>query len=206
MGSALRTWHVRHPTAQACSESTLHVMPACRGVRGIASSCPRRRRPTDGAGAPPTEQLVAWAWIRGWLSMARRLLLEAIGAARLQPPPGLGPGLVPAGRIRGPIRGDATRPRRGAEAHETRTSPVHRSAVRFGAGLESGIAVGAGGGRGQRRGSLIGGRSPDAPRALAASPAAISGDGLTPVLRETLEPGAKCAGLRNIYRRDCRAV
>jgi hypothetical protein len=81
---------------------------------------------------------------------------------------------------------------------DTSEPGAHRSAVRFGAGLESGMAVGAGGGRGQRRGSFIGGRSPNAPRALAASPAAMSRDGLTPVLRETLEPGAKCAGLRNI--------
>jgi hypothetical protein len=123
MGSALRTWHVRHSTAQACSESTLHVEPACRGVRGIASSGPRRRRRTDSAAAPPTGQLVARAWIRSWPSMARRLLLEALGAARLQPPPGLGSGPVPAGRNRGPIRGDATRPRRGAEVPRDTSEP-----------------------------------------------------------------------------------
>jgi len=49
-----------------------------------------------------------------------------------------------------------------------------RREQRSAAGLEQGMTVGAGGGRGQRRGSFIGGRSPKAPRALAASPAAMS--------------------------------
>jgi hypothetical protein len=57
-------------------------------------------------------------------------------------------------------------------------------------GLSPGMTVGAGGGRGQRRGSFIGGRSPEAPRALAASPAAMSQE------QETPEPGATRAGLR----------
>ena len=54
------------------------------------------------------------------------------------------------------------------------TSRASRREQRSAAGLEQGMTVGAGGGRGQRRGSFIGGRSPKAPRALAASPAAMS--------------------------------
>jgi len=71
---------------------------------------PRRRREADGAAPSTAPHPVAAARIQGRERMARRLQWESLGAERLQPPPGLGSGPVPAGRNRGPIRGDATRP------------------------------------------------------------------------------------------------
>jgi hypothetical protein len=66
-------------------------------------------------------------------------------------------------------------PTRAGRRIQDPTSRASRREQRSAAGLEQGMTVGAGGGRGQRRGSFIGGRSPKAPRALAASPAAKRG-------------------------------
>jgi len=76
----------------------------------------------------------------------------------------------PEGRNRGPTRGSGSGP---AERRFTRMLGTFRPSLpgapsRAPKFAQLGWTVGAGGGRGQRRGSFIGGRSPEAPRALAA--------------------------------------
>ena len=140
-------------------------------MMGLVSARPRRRRRADGAALGDAIQLVAGVSIPWRPTMARRLLSEATGAATLRPPPGLVRGPCPRVAIGG--RSEGTRPdragrRKSDPSRRTSPAPTKRSQH---AGLEHEMTVGVGGGRGQRRGSFIGGRSPDAPRALAASPA-----------------------------------
>jgi len=73
----------------------------------------------------------------------------------------------PEGRNRGPTRGSGSGP---AERRSPGTFRSSHSVApsRTPERVRPGWTVGAGGGRGQRRGSFIGGRSPEAPRALAA--------------------------------------
>jgi len=96
--------------------------PRTSGAIRRTSSDHRRRRGADVPANSSATQLVAGVRIRKWQPVAHRLHWRPVGAARLHPPPGLGSGPVFAGRNRGPIRGDATRPRREAEVRSEQTN------------------------------------------------------------------------------------
>lgn len=105
---------------------------------------------------------------------ARRLLYGSRGGREAPFAAERRPGTrSPEGRFRGPTRGNGARPRRAADEN---TTAFHEGGHREDVVGHAALAlvkdsVGMGGGRGQRRGSFIGGRSPKAPRALAAYPA-----------------------------------
>ena len=170
MWSASRTWHERQSTAQACSASTPHAP----GLRGPGRRWRRRRHacvvaPTA-VGRPWRDnslQACGFGADRCWRAGCSEDPVEPRGSTATWPrfgarTRGSQSGADPRGR-------DPTAP--GGGSTKTTNAPACSGQQPCAAGPVE-RTVGAGGGRGQRRGSFIGGRSPDAPRALAASPAA----------------------------------